>query len=48
MGVSIVRGVALYRWMVDFMENLTCKWMMTRGVPPILGKPHVFMVHGGE
>jgi hypothetical protein len=50
LGVSIVMGVPLYRWMV-YMENLnlTClfiaenpnlKWMRTEG-PPISGNLHI-------
>ena len=31
--VSIVMGVPLYRWMVDFMENPNQKWKMTGGSP---------------
>jgi hypothetical protein len=41
--VSIVMGVPLYRWMVDFMENPNLKWMMT-GDTPILGNPHLFIM----
>ena len=33
LGVSIIIGVSLYCWMVDFMQNPSYKWMMTGGIP---------------